>query len=343
MDNASTQKLAFCLKTIIMGKRWKRPKQKNIKPALNPVPQLKVLFSIFGTLADDDPKNIYGIKDVHGVVENRFQLEDGSIMTKLQGCSYLYKGYPDHRVMKALETPKDLLWMIADLFTGFKILIVLSGLLFIISRKLARKKLNKFLDTIFKLGHKPIAMWVPDEKHYCLAVKEVYRASNKAIDLLHKDVRESVGKIRDIITMSCEFDTVYRFPMQDIFGELNKENLNKSPRNEVKRLLDILLEREVPGDQRNKYIKIRKMLNIILLSPKARKMTLAFFNEIDVDKVKLDEADWYYCLQRHQYNYRGIGVQERVDEKHRIDKEKGHKFPVFTVVQKPVPHYVITN
>lgn len=321
-----------------MGKNWKHKKQ---VPQV--VQQQKVLFSIFGTLADDDPKNIYGITNVHGVVENRFVLEDGSIMTKLQGCTYLYKGYPDSRVMKALSAPKDLLWMIADLFTGFKILIVLSGLLFIISRKLARKKLLKFLDIIFKLGYKSLQKWVIDEKHYCQSAKEVYRASNKAIGLLHKDIRESVGKIRDIITMSCEFDTVYRFPMQDIFGELNKENLNKNPKKEVCRLLDILLTREVLGDQRNKYVKIRKMINIILLSPKARKMVLAFFNEIDVEKVKLDEADWYYCLQRHLYDYRGVPVQDRVDEKKRIDLEKGHKFPVFTLVKEPVPHFVITQ
>ena len=128
--------------------------------------------------------------------------------------------------------------------------------------------------------------------------------------------------------------------MQDIFSLVDLHKLKKSPTREMRRLLDILLEREIPGDQRNKYVRIKKALTLVLLlSKKARKMTVVFFSNMDLEKVKLDEADWYYCLQRHQYNYRGISIQDRVNEKKRIDIEKGHKIPIFEWTEKPIPHF----
>jgi len=54
---------------------------------------------------------------------------------------------------------------------------------------------------------------------------------------------------------------------------------------------------------------------------------MRFLLELDYGKIKTDEADWYFCLKRKDYNFKGVLYEGRLIEKERIDREKGHKIP----------------
>lgn len=287
--------------------------------------------------------SIYGSQELHGgtqagIVRERIYPEDSGSLTRLEGCSYLYKGYPSGMIMRQLNISKDCGWMMASVFN--KAIILLSILTFVFFRKIAKKNFIRLCESYFKLAHEPLKRqgFIPQEHEWCVSVRELYRMSE--VILRGKEI---FGKFRDIALMILEQDTAYRFVMQDILPEINLDNLKKSPRKEINRLFDLIIQREIPGDQRNKWIKIKKLAMLALRIPKIKKLTKRFFLGLDYEKIKLDEADWYFVLGHHCYNYQDVSYEDRLLERERIDKEKGHKIPRLALVEKPSPHLEIVG
>jgi hypothetical protein len=301
--------------------------KKNRKKAFKPkVKQIKgMLFSIFGSLKDED---------MHGLVEDKIYPETGGILTKLVGCSYYYKGYPDRRVMSLLDFTKDASWMIVSIFED-KATLALNALRFIFSKKYFKKVMESYL----RMAYQPLwkNKFIPEDgKIYCPAVKELYRASEVVLDKIKNDyIKTLATKLRDIALMIIEYDTAYRFVAQDVLPEIDTGKLRKNASKEIQRVLNILIEREIPGDQRDKWISIKKKIAPILKIWVVKRWVISFFEEVDFSKVKLDEADWYFCLRRHCYSFRGVSIEDRLKEKDRIDKERGHNLPKFKFVKNP--------
>jgi len=53
---------------------------------------------------------------------------------------------------------------------------------------------------------------------------------------------------------------------------------------------------------------------------------------LDMEKVKLDEADWYFVLGHHCYEYQDVPYKDRLAERRMIDAKLGHKIPRFKLV-----------
>ena len=118
---------------------------------------------------------------------------------------------------------------------------------------------------------------------------------------------------------------------------LDKKAIEQNPVKELKRLMDLLISREAPHTyEKRKWIKLR---DIIIPFMRIHKMTRETVKnimlEMDIEKIKLDESDWYFCLRRKCYNYRGVTIEDRLKEAERIDKEKGHQFLVFEYLNDP--------
>ena len=164
-----------------------------------------------------------------------------------------------------------------------------------------------------------------------------------------KNLREIFGKFRDIALMILEMDTAYRFVMQDILPEFDINNLKHNPIKELKRVFSILLKREHAdgspiGDQNRKWQRVEKMVVFALrISHKLRKFFVRFISEIDMEKIKLDEADWYFVLGHHCYNSQDISYEDRLLERERIDREKGHKIPRLVLVKEPNYHLEVAG
>jgi len=269
-----------------------------------------------------------------GVVEDKIYPEEGGVLTKFIGCSYLFKGYPNVRLVELLDTPKDLFSKIPELIGNMSFLVKATFLMsFVFLRIIAKDFLMKVCETYVDISHRTIHPYLLPEKDYVTSVKEIYRALGVAIAKVKNErLRNILYKIRDIFCMALNFDTAYKFRVQDILPKIDivklLDNLNK----EIKRVCDIFIKRENAEGMKIRWKKLVRMLILFLMvSPTAKRLLMDFFLEVDLSKIKLDEADWYYCLKRHQYNFKGFSLEERLKFKEEIDKRKGHKIPIVRV------------
>ncbi len=144
------------------------------------------------------------------------------------------------------------------------------------------------------------------DEYWCQPVKELRRVFKGKIN----------DNLIDAITLMIEYDSAYRYPLQDALSELNKNN---GVIKECCRLLDIIAERYDirPNNiwQVDKIKKIKLFIRLLLIvSPKTKKLVKDIFKEINIDEIKLSKEDIYWTNQLDIYNYRGMTMQQRRNE-----------------------------
>lgn len=254
------------------------------------------------------------------VVEDIFPKEGGAY-NKLLGCSYLLKCCPFGMIPIALielyGLAKKMVSKIIIDIQKDKLLLSIVLLFYIFRRK---KFYSYFNEYIFILYQKTIGVLPPDHTRFNNFQKELRRVNNKVFENEKHPLAKSLKKLFEVVVYLMDFDTAYRFPAQDVLENINKKN---PPRKEFIRLCEILEKRFTNDDLKEKSRQLKK-INLLFYHPFFKRILTKFLQEINIDKVKLDEADWYFCLKRKLYNFRGVSLEERIKEAQRIDKEKGH-------------------
>lgn len=143
------------------------------------------------------------------------------------------------------------------------------------------KKLLKF---------QPIqAMWTAIQPHI---LKEEFQQS-----ITKEIIQMFPSKLGIAIAHVLEYDSAYRFRLQDLASETTKEALLAHPIQEIRRLAIISKRRDY--DVAGKKIRYALyILMILLLIPRIRSK----FNEGDFSKIQLDESDRYWLNLRTDYN-----------------------------------------
>lgn len=158
----------------------------------------------------------------------------------------------------------------------------------------------------------------PDK--YCVCAREFYRVFN-SMAIWYPAYKLEIDSFRNIWCMILEYDDAYRYTLQDVLPEFNKDAARKDIVKEIKKMLDLALQR----DHRGLFIKfsqIRKMLFLLNLKKDMREMVERFFLEIDLDKIKMDEDDKYHCKYKDNYNWDHVDNFEPIDyEKRARDKK----------------------
>lgn len=259
--------------------------------------------------------------------------ETGGTFIKFYGCSYLLKGNLEHNTTREIGLAKSMLSAIPrEIIMQSFLLKSALFLLYFFAKNRFYHYLWIYSDILIKQTF--VSELIPYERRNKMT-KELERALEYSLNLNgftyeYKEYHNNEANLGDIVRNFAKFiyffletDVAYRFPFQDIILLLNKENLEKSFKNEINRLFDILEDR---ADKENEYL-LRKFVylrKIILLLPKDLKVILKdFLLNLNLEDVKLDEDDWYFCLQR-KYNYGGLTLKERIKIKEKVDNEKGH-------------------
>lgn len=180
---------------------------------------------------------------------------------------------------------------------------------------------------------------------YSPMVKEFLRAcqvtfSSKNLNRKLTDTqRWIIDKIVLALGMFLECDDSYRYRVQDIFGELNKESFIKNPSRELARLFRVLRER---GDNSRSGMAgvpvhdgvAERVAPLIVglrvaffLFPSWKYCAVSFVKEVNLDIMRLDEGDRYHCMVRPDYAYGGVPFEERIAERKRIDGAMFEKNP----------------
>lgn len=278
-----------------------------------------------------------GMDDCVGIVEEITRPAEGGIFTKFVGCSYLYKGYPEGDTVERLDISKDISWLFFRFFNTWVGRMII-GALIVLPKRIMKKFVIRWAKEYFHIAHTVLRRGMLQSREFCPAIRELRRA----LDALYQEIPEQEEGIRfiarkfiSIVAMLLENDAAYKFRFQDIVPEFDIEALQKNPVKELKRVFAVLYERETTRVMRVKWGKIERVLMFFLrISGTARKILVRFFIELDLDKIKLDETDWYFCLKRGMYNYRGVPLENRISKKKRIDEEKGHDIPRIRMIQQ---------
>ena len=102
----------------------------------------------------------------------------------------------------------------------------------------------------------------------------------------------------NIMASIIEFDNAYRFRLQDVIGEKN--------------MFDTYLERDhevVAG----KFKPLRPLIKILLKRKWFKKALDEALEHINIEEMKLDEADRFWVAQRPDYNFFGKTLEERME------------------------------
>lgn len=268
-----------------------------------------------------------------GVLEDIITPEEGGTFMKFHGCPYLFKGFPLNEVIESMGLAKALLsFLPREIISKSFIFSSMVALLFLFNRKRFYYYLNLYFGMIYdravvRAGMLPERYNAPTieiKRAFYVALKNEFGVFDKPLrDYYAAEIKGNTKLLKAVfyaktIEFMCfflEIDSAYRLRVQDVLGHRHKD---------IKGLFDILIKREKDEALiRNWKSLSRIILLFIKINSQSRRIIDNFLLQIDIDEVKLDEADWYFSLRRKGYDFRGISLEERLKEKERIEKEQG--------------------
>lgn len=290
------------------------------------------------------------MENCDAIVEQVIEPPDGGRFTKFFGCSFLFKGYPIKEVVEGIGFSKAFFSILPrKILAKSHYWKTVMFIRYLFARKYFWHDLHIIFFTIYanivlKAGLPPFRHNKPNK-----ALKNaIERALSECvdfegsgqykIDLRHGDIHvinkkreiwETLALMAEFIYLFIEYDNAYRFRIQDAFETLKKDGLKGFGAVwTIAGLFDIMIEREDKMHGiRNKWRELKKIIiPILIIDADLRKFARIFLQELDIQDISLDKDDWYFCLKRMSYNFRGIPLKERLAERKKIDEEKGHKY-----------------
>lgn len=247
----------------------------------------------------------------------------------LVGYKYPYKGVPQDRVLQNTAIFKRSLVATGILLLSKPIVYLLPFFLFL-PRKKTMRKLVEWAASISRTAYTQHA----DTRKMCRSVRELVRVFTPLVKELRGEEERDMKDLVLSLSYVLEVDNAYRYRMQDVLGNLDKEALRKDAKKEILRLMNLGLQREraIYSPEQRKTItapdlatKWRSMSYavkaIALFYPSFMVRMAELLLEMDVEEIKMDEGDWYYACERWDYEFGGLSYEERLRLKLREDED----------------------
>lgn len=249
--------------------------------------------------------------DNHPLEKVEFPEESG-VFTYMKGYDYPYRGYPYYEFVDKIDLVKKLS---RNLQSGFYHGLKnnwFKWLLIPLIPTLGKQLFWAFTYTF----HRLIDRFQMRTNRYSQAVSEIYRAASVSWSDETPKATELRKMLRDIECMILEFDNAYRFRVQDILPELNKEELVISPIHEINRILDIWIERENGEDIKNSWRLLKLFTSYYLRFDRSLLRTITrVLLEIDPAKVQMTVEDKYFAIPRTDYKFAFMVNPNKDDQK----------------------------
>lgn len=294
---------------------------------------------INGALGDMD--------DCDGIVEGKIKGKNGETLTKIFGCSLLFKGYPIKEKVEGMRISKSLLSAVPrEIFLKSWAFKVLLPFVFMFSPKTFLRYVRTYANVVYRgmahLDDEPkgrverelkramdaVLEWEIKKTQYRLKPGELLAQNYNTHHPWAVELCLVIANVMEFFYFLIGFDTAYRFRFQDVIAELDQTAVYKSPKKEIMRLFSILIDREdkkLGKPQIRKYKAVRTMVWLALtISPRIRRILGEFLKEVNLTELFMDESDRYFSLRRSQYNYRGESLEQRLAEADRTDKDRKH-------------------
>jgi len=295
----------------------------------------KIIFGAFGT-----------DYDCVGVIEKTIEPKTGGIYIKFEGCKQLMRGHPDTPRLESVGICKALIASTWRKFLKSKTTLFLLAVIFPFYVLLPQYNKKSFLKCILlsltRIFERALKICVLPVNKYSEPVREIYRVlSIHLVERKERELERGLWWLKNVICMIIEYDLAYRFILQDVIYYLDKDNLKKKPIKEITKLIDIIILRYSKKVSKNwKKIKLISIF-ILFFHPQIKKKIVDILLDLQIKKLVLNDDDWYFCLRRKNYKFRGMTNEERLKEKEKIDKEFKNNIPKITVDLNKNPHIII--
>jgi hypothetical protein len=234
-------------------------------------------------------------------------LKDGGVLTYFWGEAYPEKQLVYPEMFPVLNPVKRVLPAFLRAIKRSHLLKFLLALSFLPGGKTLRRELKSFYVSVFWSGMHLVAF---KPEHYCVSGKELRRALIETFGAAENSENE---QLIDIVCLFWEYDNAYRTRGQDFFGIIDRRAFLLDPVKEATRVLVEYSKRDLV--LREKINLFRPLILFLLYLPKTRKAACKFINLVDLEKLKLDLADRYWCYHRTDYNADGLPLSERMKKR----------------------------
>lgn len=227
---------------------------------------------------------------------------------------YPTKGQPYPGAVDVLQAAKKFLFGIASFLERHYLLAVFLYLLpGFVKRYYLKSFFEIFVDRYVMAALKPHFL---KEGRYSRFPREFLRAGKVAIEKMRKAsklLKQYSESFLFMLVEIFEYDNAHRYRAQDSLGEVNKEAFMKDPSAEVARIVRLNKERERGYVYyKTRYNTVENVLRLaFMFNPDLKQLLKDFIEELDLDRVKMDEADIYHNLLRPDYDICGWPIELR--------------------------------
>lgn len=232
------------------------------------------------------------------------------IFCDYEGVPYPSKGHVFPEAIYAIGQVKRFLMTGVKLLANRDMIFPIIGFLISDKKKTLQRIVDAFIDTVDLNILKP----------YYLR-NEFYSAATLEVRTFIREFLVSIGVTKssadlfgEIISLTFQYDNAYYYRLIDIMSETSNERMLKDFPGELKRLLELINERDYNIIQQDKYNKLAKLISVIYWIPLIRKAIKTGLEAVNFTKLQMDEADWYHTLLYDGYKIRGLTFEERFNE-----------------------------
>ncbi len=251
-----------------------------------------------------DEKNLRKIRD-HIVYP-----ETGGILVYYRSFLYPEKGWRHPKAVVATQYCKRVMISWIRFFSSRKVIPYYLIFLFTPWKKkvnLIEFWIQQFTDSIVLL----FGPWILEEQYLSPVARELRKFI--IVFLTELGVNLSIAELfADIFANFINYDMAYYYRLEDIMSETNAWKLIKQPRTEIRKLVNLIAERDnTRPHMAKRFNSFGKLLSLGLLLPKIRKAFYKAVLAIDVTNMQYDEADRYWVRHKEDYKFFGMTIEER--------------------------------
>ena len=244
----------------------------------------------------------------------------GCVKTFIQDAEYPVKGFTDPKTMFLVNiAKKNMMEMLKIL--SLPIFWPSFVVLFFLPYKLKIKFLGKMLLSFHRNVFGILKGTILKEQHQSPLTQEVDWFVFTFLQKLGFETLQS-EQVAETFAHLLEYDNAYRYRVLDIMSESTREDMIKSPRREIRKLMDIISKRDDAGVAM-KFKIFGYAMSALLLFGKFKNVFIESLKECDFTKFQYDDADEYWVAFRKDYLYQGKTQEERA----KVQKDLGLYMP----------------
>jgi len=178
---------------------------------------------------------------------------------------------------------------------------------------LFRRGRDSWLNEISSVAEITLGPYYLKDQYYMKTVKEIRNFAE--VFMKELKIRNTIaeGFAKTIATM-FEYDNAYLFRIQDLLNETTKELILKNPKKELKKLFEILKQRDTRSSMRTRFNSVLFLFSVALWIPRARKAFYKALSAVNFKNMQMDDNDRYQVLRWYSYDFFGKTYEERFKE-----------------------------